>query len=140
MSSPLPPVPHQAPLADDGGIAAPVWADWFKQVAARVGGHLGKTDDFLSSHATNGHQRLPGGLVIQWGQTASLASGSSTTITFPTAFKTACLHVLVSIKDNSGAAVTATGQPGTGNYLKTGFDLYNRTSIALTFNWLAVGY
>lgn len=40
--------------------------------------------------ATNGYQKLSNGLIIQWGVT-NLGSGGGQTITFHTAFTTACL-------------------------------------------------
>lgn len=38
----VPPVPYSAAIGDQdkGFLVPPVWADWFKQVFARVGGHL----------------------------------------------------------------------------------------------------
>jgi len=96
--------------------------------------------DWTKSLAVSGYQKLPSGLYVQWGVTASLASGSTTTITFPTAFPSGCLQAFPLVRDNSAVATTSTGQPGSGNYSTTGFDLYNRTSVALVFNWMAVGY
>lgn len=95
--------------------------------------------DWTGSQGASGYQKLPTGLYVQWGVTTSLASGSSTSINFPTAFPTGCLQVIAGIRDNSGIATTATGQWGTGNYSASSFSLYNRTSGALTFNWFAVG-
>lgn len=140
MAATLPPIPHQAPMVDDRGIATRPWSDLFKHLLARVGGHHGKTDDFKSSHASSGYQRLPGGLVLQWGDTGSVNSGATSSVSFPLEFDTACFQVTVSAKANSAIATTATGQPGTGNYSASGFDLYNRTSVALTFNWFAIGH
>lgn len=48
------------------------------------------TDQFLNSEDTNGYQKLPGGLIIQWG---TVAAGSN--ITFPIAFPTACLNIMM---------------------------------------------
>lgn len=95
--------------------------------------------DWSSSQSTSGYQKLGSGLYVQWGVTGSLASGSSTSINFPTAFPTACFQVISGIRDNSGVAVTTTGQWGTGGYGVSSFSIYNRTSEALTFNWFAVG-
>jgi hypothetical protein len=43
--------------------------------------------------AANGYQRLPGGLILQWGS-ATTAAGGSLAVTFPIAFPTACRAVL----------------------------------------------
>lgn len=96
--------------------------------------------EWTKSAAASGYLKLPSGMIIQWGVTASIASGVNSGITFPLAFPTGCLQVIPTVRDNSAVATTSTGQPGSGNYSTTGFDLYNRTSVALTFNYLAVGY
>lgn len=51
--------------------------------------------NFGSSLAANGYQKLPSGLIIQWGE-VSQSSGTegSTSITFPIAFPNACLQVI----------------------------------------------
>lgn len=95
--------------------------------------------DWTKSLATSGYQKLPSGLYIQWGVTASIASATNTAQTFPVAFPTACFQVIASISGNSAAVTTSTGQWGTGAYSTTGFTLNNRTTVANTFNWLAVG-
>jgi hypothetical protein len=128
MANDLPPVPISAPMTDGSGRAASVWSEWFRKLSG------------FSDKSANGYQRLPGGVTLQWGVTASLNSGTSTAITFPLAFSTSCLAVFLTPKNNSAVATTATGQGGTGNYSVTGFDLYNRASVALTFNWFAIGH
>jgi hypothetical protein len=54
-------------------------------------------NDFTGSNqsiSSNGYQKLPGGLIIQWGTATSTSSGDGfQTVTFPTAFSTACYHV-----------------------------------------------
>lgn len=136
MAENLPPVPHTTPIIErQTGLLVPVWSDWFQKVFSRLGGSLAQ-----ESHATSGYQKLPSGLYLQWGVTASLSSGTTTSISFPTAFPTACLQVLAGVRNNSAVATTTTGQWGTGNYSASAFDLYNRTSVALTFNYFAVGH
>lgn len=49
------------------------------------------------SLAVNGYQRLPGGLIIQWGAYTNTISGQAgLTINFPISFPTACISVQVS--------------------------------------------
>lgn len=46
------------------------------------------------SLAANGYQKLPGGLIIQWGKTGVLSDdAAATVVTFPIAFPNACLSV-----------------------------------------------
>lgn len=96
--------------------------------------------DWTNSKASSGYQKLASGLYLQWGVTSSLGSGTTTSISFPIAFPTACLQVLCGVRNNSAVATTTTGQWGNGNYSTSAFDLYNRTSGSLTFNYFAVGY
>lgn len=96
--------------------------------------------DWTKSANASGYQKLPSGVYIQWGVTASLNSGTTTSISLPVAFPTSCLQVVTGIQGNSAVSTASTGQWGTGNYSTTAFDLYNRTSVALTFNYIAVGY
>lgn len=98
------------------------------------------SSDWTSSKGASGYQKLPSGILIQWGETASLLSGSSNTITFPIAFPTACRQVIPGLRDMSGASTSDTGQWGTGNYTTTSFSLYNRTASAYVFNWFAIGH
>jgi hypothetical protein len=128
MANDMPPLPQQSPIADKQGMVPAVWSKWFEKLIG------------FSEKSSNGYQKLPGGLMIQWGVTSSLNSATSTSISFPTTFANSCLIVLLTPKNNSGVATTATGQAGTGNYSTSAFDLYNRTSVAHVFNWLAVGY
>lgn len=61
------------------------------------------TGDFGASIATSGYQKLPSGLIIQWGSASTAANGAGT-ITFPIAFPTVCHHISGSY---GGAAAAA---------------------------------
>lgn len=50
-----------------------------------------------SSLSENGYQKLPSGLIMQWGQAISTGGPSQRTVTFPTRFPTACLNVVVGL-------------------------------------------
>ena len=98
--------------------------------------------DAGSSMAGNGYQKLPSGLIIQWGTTtaASAASGTSTTTTLPIAFITNCVTALATntgaVGGNSTYNTTAktvssfTVERGNSSNIETGLD----------FNWIAIGY
>ena len=75
------------------------------------------------SLATAGFQKLPGGLVLQWASAAFASPpagepGETGSITFPTSFPNACLHVFLSTsvssgnKSNFGPAVTSQSASG----------------------------
>jgi microcystin-dependent protein len=99
--------------------------------------------DGVSSLATNGYQKLPGGLIIQWGKNTTAAGDVS--VSFPTAFPTAALSVTVTMIANptSSQLFSATADQITAS----GFAASKRyqagaTTTAATepFNWIAVGY
>lgn len=77
-----------------------------------VGGNLIVTGnivsaEFSSNLTQNGYQKLPGGLILQWGNVAT--TGTTTAITFPIAFPTGCLNFTVnrvSLGDTDGEAVS----------------------------------
>jgi len=50
------------------------------------------------SFTSNGYQKLPSGLILQWGTLPVDYDQTSTVVTFPIAFPTACLGALVTIK------------------------------------------
>lgn len=66
-------------------------------------GVMGKTSLFSASMGTSGYQRLPSGLIIQWGGTAAYTSGDMVT-TLPIAFPNAFLVVVISQGYTAGSA------------------------------------
>jgi hypothetical protein len=93
------------------------------------------------SLASDGYYKFPGGFMIQWGDTASIpADSAGNSVTFPTPFATACVHV----------SPTPTGSIGTvdaGSYY--GFTVTARSTTGFTFTsdsptgvytWVAFGY
>ncbi|WP_176218417.1 gp53-like domain-containing protein [Chromobacterium haemolyticum] len=66
---------------------------------------LGLTGAFGSSLASNGYQRLPSGLIIQWGARNSTAS--TDTLTLPLAFPNAALQAYVTDSGNGRVAFGA---------------------------------
>jgi len=99
------------------------------------------------SNAASGYQKLPSGIIIQWGTTTFNASGVAS-ITFPVAFPYACRFVNASIARGttlSGylmstqvGSYTATGVTIIGNYTTSGSVL--TTSANESAAWVAIGY
>lgn len=137
MANQLPPVPYRSSIADPDrrGLMPNIWADFFKNLVERVGGPT-----LATSATASGYQRLPSGLMLQWGITSSVASGATQAVTFGKPFSSVCLQVIPGLRNMSGANITETGHFGTGNYTVNGCDIFNRTSAAYVFNWFAVGY
>ena len=96
---------------------------------------------FLNSLATNGYQQLPGGMIMQWGQTAVLTN-DNTTITFPIPFPNQCFIVIpaqYTADQASNINVQTSAYRGTGPI--TSFNMFARgTERAAGIGWMAIGY
>ncbi|MDN7998038.1 hypothetical protein QZN00_12860 [Burkholderia multivorans] len=90
---------------------------------------------FSSSLATNGYQKLPSGLILQWGNVIPSSSNTLTTYSFPIAFPTACLTFVCGAVNNgtSLAPVQGTGLSTTQYQLVV-------SSPDETAAWIAIGY
>lgn len=93
------------------------------------------------SIAASGYQKLPGGLIIQWGSyTSSIPLQSSVTITLPTAFPNAIFIVIPTptgsidySNDNAGFSVTAKST--------TQFTAKSQADNAMGgMDWISIGY
>lgn len=101
--------------------------------------------DFTAVKSTNGYQKLPSGLYIQWGHYASsIPTETTINITFPLTFPNSCLNAQATgygttnqkdlwVQINSFNVTTLTVRTqGTG---------YNTSTEKLDgFYWLAIGY
>src|SRR5271170_7448536 len=76
------------------------------------------TVNLTPSATTNGYTFLPGGIIMQWGQSTS--SSATQTVTFPVAFPTNCFNVQVT---NTSSSTTASGSNVlySSGFSKTGF-------------------
>ncbi len=96
------------------------------------------TTNFTGSNQSltaSGYQKLPGGLIMQWGVNNSATPSDTPTITFPIAFPTACVFagVMSGYPNNDGYAT------GTYNISTTGFE-YTYHYAAYPDTWFAIGY
>lgn len=97
-------------------------------------GALKSSADFGVSLAANGYQKLPSGLIIQWGQ--SIVNATSTlAVSFPLAFPTAVRSITATPWLTSG-----TQGVGINTLAASGFNLYNGSGVQLTVTWIAIGY
>lgn len=92
------------------------------------------------SLSANGYQRLPGGLILQWGSTGSIAWGTQVFVNFPIAFPSACIASSgIAIVDgiSSASVVNNVGYPG-----KTGMVIRNGDvdTDYMSIYWQAIGY
>jgi len=92
---------------------------------------LATLDMFKVSYGTSGYQKLPSGLIVQWGYIQ--LTGTSLQITFPIAFPTAWRAVVTTAYSNTVFKSTAASITNTGCYLYA-------ESSGLYIMWIAIGY
>lgn len=96
--------------------------------------------DWTKNTGSNGYTKLGNGIYLQWGSTGSVSSATTQSVSFPTPFPNACRQVVANIIGNSAAATTTTGSIGTDLVNASSFNINNRSSVAFSFSWIAVGY
>jgi len=94
---------------------------------------------------SSGFQKLPGGLIVQWGTAPASTTGSGSTnvvsAVFPTTFPNACRLVLPTFENSQGAS--STGSPRSSWSVSGANITYaNQSGVTLTFqsNYVAIGY
>lgn len=87
--------------------------------------------DFGATKAANGFQRLPSGLIIQWGASTSNTTGVA--VTYPIAFPTGAFLVTATPQ-----ATTAPTSVGVSALTTTGFTLVAAAGTPQV-NWIAIG-
>jgi hypothetical protein len=101
------------------------------QVNNLLGSYVSNTtlaSDFLGNSSTNGYQKFPNGIIMQWGQ-ASVPGGSNN-VSFPIPFPHTCLSVqLTPVSANQGTIVTG--------YAST---FFSGNFGGGPFSWFAVGH
>ena len=89
----------------------------------------------------NGYQKLPGGLILQWGTTADIPKMETRTITFPLAFPNACLNVQATRVSTSQFSGDKRDSYAAHGYTKTTFQMYNQYETeTCSYAWFAIGY
>jgi len=99
---------------------------------------------FGAGLSANGYQRLPSGVILQWG-TATTGSDGVGTLVFPIAFPNICCSVQLT---GWTAGSSAGGIASLGTSTKTGATVYGMMvspssgtgAISLTMHWLAIGF
>ena len=100
-----------------------------------------------ASVSSSGYQKLPSGLIIQWGDgvsTATAGSGNYTaTITFPIAFPTACFQVTLSAAGADSPSLqfwATTAVQATTTTSFTAILFKGTTNGAWASKYIAIGY
>jgi hypothetical protein len=103
---------------------------------------LTKSPLFDASLSANGYQRLPSGLIIQWGSGTTPGSGT-TAVSFPIAFPTAC-RSLAFADVNAGTATSQAHMIGYTGLTASGFSasgwLHDGSQATSNYNYIAIGH
>lgn len=96
---------------------------------------LSGLDSFANSKATDGYQKLPGGIMIQWGSVTSLTGGVANPVNFSQTFASVYSVVATIVEDNQNDR-TPLKISGVST---SSFSIRNTTGAAFGANWFAVG-
>lgn len=108
------------------------------QLLQALPGALASRPEMARSLASSGYQKLPSGLIIQWG-VFSTPAGTGT-ITFPVAFPSSMASITFSV-DNSGGANYLLAYKGANTASQcTVYGAINNTPSNITGRWVAIGY
>lgn len=89
--------------------------------------------------ASTGYQKLPGGLILQWGLTPSIAAGVAAGTTFPIAFPGG-VFAITATYTNTNSTTPGGGSPYViSQVAATGFNLFNGGSGSSQYYYFAIG-
>jgi len=96
----------------------------------------GLMSGFVSSLTASGYQKLPSGLIIQWGR-ASVNASTTLTVTLPIAFTNSGLQVFVSDYVNGTGISYA---PSATILSTTQINISNWDTSTASISWMTIGY
>lgn len=120
-------------FVDSTQAAAGTWATAPSRVQG-AGGRATESVGFPGSLSANGWVKLPGGLILQWGQVTTTTAGVSVPVTFPITFPSAVRTVLLTNRSVNTATAKADSPTASGFNAQSG-----QTSSQL-WDWFAIGY
>jgi hypothetical protein len=119
-----------------GGLTVPSAGITFSDASTQTSGAYSSaniTAQFASSKAGTGYQKLPSGVIFQWGS-VGFSGVTSVAVTYPTAFPTSTLVVVVSQSDSASVIMGRLNATTT-----TGFTALT-SSAGFNLNYIAIGY
>jgi hypothetical protein len=93
---------------------------------------------FNVSLSSNGYQKLPSGLIMQWGKTISTGADSTVSVSFPISFVSEVYSVVVT--QNAGRQDGSSGTISVDGITITSFNIQNGADNTGPFYWQAIGY
>jgi len=110
-------------LTSNGSTGSPYWTTV-----------TGVSSSFSAS--SSGYVTLAGGIILQWGKTASIGVGGNATVTFPIAFPNACWSVISGLEVASGTNSFGISHAAPST---TAVVLYSDGAVAGPHTWYAIG-
>lgn len=116
-------------------LGAGIWVATFSSAQIQY------SPKFAASLTAAGCQKLPSGLIIQWGQFTTSSSGFSN-ITFPITFPNVLLSISGSLSTgiNNNYAVNFSYASKTASSIPAAAVATNANYVAASISWIAVGY
>lgn len=94
-------------------------------------------NSFTRSAGASGYQKLPGGIIIQWGASTAGVGGLNAVIPFTIQFPSLCAEIVASYDNGSANIVSGAA----GNIDLATFNLRcSAASGSFVFRWIAIGY
>lgn len=114
-------------------------AQQFSVLAGTAGGHAVNLGQFLASYTSNGYQKLPSGIIIQWGVTPTIVSGGSLLVTYPIAFPNGATSVLATV---GGGVPTQSYIPSIAlsSASQVTISHWASAGAGASYLWLAIGF
>jgi len=97
-------------------------------------GLMSQSGDFTSSKGGNGYQKLPGGLILQWGVGAAVQSPGTNFVSWPVAFPTYFASMSIANANGAGDSFSVSS-PGLG-----GFNFQHSAAGSASSYFLALGW
>lgn len=95
--------------------------------------------EFTNSLAVNGYQKLPSGLIMQWGNVLSVGPDVATSVTYPIAFTSAA--PFTTVMSDTACVSNAERNPIMYNASLTGFTFRMGNGCSgINVRWLSIGY
>lgn len=96
---------------------------------------------FAASVGSNGYQKLPSGLIIQWGNSTTSAGGG-VSVSYPIAFPVATLSLQTTVNNGGttpNVVLAVTGAGATSFGVNSGITTTGAVAASISFYWFAVG-
>lgn len=126
---------HDNPLDGDAGWQNEHW-QWRKRLPEPLRTYLGRVGWLWRNPAYRFAHEVLGGLIVQWGNIASVGGGAIVTVTLPIAFPNAVLNGQATASGNSTTAASAWRD----NVTTTQFTIRSDGAANSAIYWLAIGY